>query len=89
MVSLQGRGAGRPRVRHAGRGGHHRSAGLPPRLAGRNDPGGETEDEGFVLKILDFGVAKSAQRQGLDFVGTTVGQLVGSPAASRVVCSPT
>jgi serine/threonine protein kinase len=41
---------------------------------------GETEDEGFVLKILDFGVAKSAQRQGLDFVGTTVGQLVGSPA---------
>jgi serine/threonine protein kinase len=41
---------------------------------------GATEDEGFVLKILDFGVAKSAQRQGLDFVGTTVGQLVGSPA---------
>ncbi len=41
---------------------------------------GATEDEGFVLKILDFGVAKSAQRAGLDFVGTTVGQLVGSPA---------
>ncbi|HKO50339.1 MAG TPA: protein kinase [Polyangiaceae bacterium] len=41
---------------------------------------GATEDEGFVLKILDFGVAKSAQKAGKDFVGTVVGQLVGSPA---------
>jgi len=41
---------------------------------------GATEDEGFVLKILDFGVAKSAQKAGSDFVGTVVGQLVGSPA---------
>jgi serine/threonine-protein kinase len=41
---------------------------------------GATEDEGFVLKILDFGVAKSAQKAGGDFVGTVVGQLVGSPA---------
>jgi len=41
---------------------------------------GATEDEGFVLKILDFGVAKSAQKAGTDFVGTVVGQLVGSPA---------
>ncbi|HEY3256377.1 MAG TPA: protein kinase [Polyangiaceae bacterium] len=41
---------------------------------------GATEDEGFVLKILDFGVAKSAQKTGKDFVGTVVGQLVGSPA---------
>jgi eukaryotic-like serine/threonine-protein kinase len=41
---------------------------------------GATEDEGFVLKILDFGVAKSAQKKGIDLVGTAVGQLVGSPA---------
>jgi len=41
---------------------------------------GGTEDEGFVLKILDFGVAKSAQKKGADLVGTVVGQLVGSPA---------
>jgi serine/threonine protein kinase len=41
---------------------------------------GGTEDEGFVLKILDFGVAKSAQKKGADMVGTAVGQLVGSPA---------
>ena len=41
---------------------------------------GATEDEDFVLKILDFGVAKSAQKPGKDFVGTVVGQLVGSPA---------
>jgi len=41
---------------------------------------GATEDEGFVLKILDFGVAKSAQKPGKDLVGTVVGQLVGSPA---------
>jgi eukaryotic-like serine/threonine-protein kinase len=41
---------------------------------------GGTEDEGFVLKILDFGVAKSAQKKSVDLVGTAVGQLVGSPA---------
>ena len=41
---------------------------------------GATEDEGFVLKILDFGVAKSAQKGAKDFTGTVVGQLVGSPA---------
>ncbi|HYQ26975.1 MAG TPA: serine/threonine-protein kinase, partial [Polyangiaceae bacterium] len=41
---------------------------------------GASDDEGFVLKILDFGVAKSAQKAGKDFVGTVVGQLVGSPA---------
>jgi len=41
---------------------------------------GATEDEGFVLKILDFGVAKSAQKGAKDFTGTAVGQLVGSPA---------
>jgi eukaryotic-like serine/threonine-protein kinase len=41
---------------------------------------GASDDEGFVLKILDFGVAKSAQKAGKDLVGTAVGQLVGSPA---------
>jgi len=41
---------------------------------------GAGDDEGFVLKILDFGVAKSAQKTTKDFVGTAVGQLVGSPA---------
>lgn len=41
---------------------------------------GATEDEGFVLKILDFGVAKSAPKPGTDLVGTALGQLVGSPA---------
>ncbi|HET7544806.1 MAG TPA: serine/threonine-protein kinase [Polyangiaceae bacterium] len=41
---------------------------------------GSSEDEGFVLKILDFGVAKSAHQTTKDFVGTAVGQLVGSPA---------
>jgi serine/threonine protein kinase len=41
---------------------------------------GASEDEGFVLKILDFGVAKSAKKSGKDLVGTVVGQLVGSPA---------
>jgi len=41
---------------------------------------GASDEEGFVLKILDFGVAKSAQKAGKDFVGTVVGQLVGSPA---------
>lgn len=41
---------------------------------------GATEDEGFVLKILDFGVAKSAKKTGTELVGTVVGQLVGSPA---------
>lgn len=41
---------------------------------------GASDDEGFVLKILDFGVAKSAQKTGKDLTGTAVGQLVGSPA---------
>lgn len=41
---------------------------------------GANDEEGFVLKILDFGVAKSAQKAGKDLVGTVVGQLVGSPA---------
>jgi len=41
---------------------------------------GATEDDGFVLKILDFGVAKSSKSTGRDFAGTVVGQLVGSPA---------
>jgi serine/threonine-protein kinase len=41
---------------------------------------GAGDEEGFVLKILDFGVAKSAQKTGKDLAGTAVGQLVGSPA---------
>ncbi|MEO6602903.1 MAG: serine/threonine-protein kinase, partial [Polyangiaceae bacterium] len=41
---------------------------------------GATEDEGFVLKILDFGVAKSGQTTSKEFTGTVAGQLVGSPA---------
>jgi len=41
---------------------------------------GAQEDEGFVLKILDFGVAKSTQAATKDFTGTVAGQLVGSPA---------
>jgi len=41
---------------------------------------GASDEEGFVLTIVDFGVAKSAQKAGKDFVGTVVGQLVGSPA---------
>lgn len=41
---------------------------------------GANDDEGFVLKILDFGVAKFAQKKGKDLAGTVVGQLVGSPA---------
>lgn len=42
---------------------------------------GATEDDGFVLKILDFGVAKSTQKQPPEaFTSTVVGQLVGSPA---------
>ncbi len=41
---------------------------------------GATDDEGFVLKILDFGVAKSTQTTSKDFTGTVAGQLVGSPA---------
>jgi len=41
---------------------------------------GASDDEGFVLKILDFGVAKSTQKTSKDLVGTAVGQLVGSPA---------
>jgi serine/threonine-protein kinase len=40
---------------------------------------GDAEEEGFVLKILDFGVAKTTQR-GASFTGTTAGQLIGSPA---------
>lgn len=42
---------------------------------------GATDDEGFVLKILDFGVAKSTtQTAPREFTSTVVGQLVGSPA---------
>ena len=41
---------------------------------------GASDDEGFVLKILDFGVAKSAQKTSKELAGTVVGQLVGSPA---------
>jgi serine/threonine protein kinase len=40
---------------------------------------GDGEEEGFVLKILDFGVAKTTQR-GTSFTGTSAGQLIGSPA---------
>jgi serine/threonine protein kinase len=40
---------------------------------------GDAEEEGFVLKILDFGVAKTTQRAA-SFTGTTAGQLIGSPA---------
>ncbi|HEY6078872.1 MAG TPA: serine/threonine-protein kinase [Polyangiaceae bacterium] len=40
---------------------------------------GDSDDEGFVLKILDFGVAKSIQRTPTAS-GTTAGQLIGSPA---------
>ena len=40
---------------------------------------GDTEED-FVLKILDFGVAKSSDKTELDPVATTAGQLVGSPA---------
>jgi CheY-like chemotaxis protein len=31
-----------------------------------------------IVKVLDFGVAKSTQKKGKDLVGTAVGQLVGS-----------
>ncbi len=41
---------------------------------------GATEDEGFVLKILDFGVAKSTKKTPGELSGTVAGQLVGSPA---------
>jgi serine/threonine protein kinase len=40
---------------------------------------GDADDEEFVLKILDFGVAKAAERPTA-FAGTSVGQLIGSPA---------
>jgi len=40
---------------------------------------GDAADDDFVLKILDFGVAKSGERPAA-FTGTTVGQLIGSPA---------
>ncbi|RYZ09827.1 MAG: serine/threonine protein kinase [Myxococcales bacterium] len=40
---------------------------------------GDAEDEGFVLKILDFGVAKTTQ-PGASFTATSAGQLIGSPA---------
>ncbi len=40
---------------------------------------GDAEEEGFVLKILDFGVAKTTQR-GPSLTSTTAGQLIGSPA---------
>lgn len=41
---------------------------------------GAQEDDGFVLKILDFGVAKSTLPASKDFASTVAGQLVGSPA---------
>jgi serine/threonine protein kinase len=40
---------------------------------------GDVDDEGFVVKILDFGVAKLAQKSGAPS-GTSAGQLIGSPA---------
>ncbi|MDF3065628.1 MAG: Protein kinase [Polyangiaceae bacterium] len=40
---------------------------------------GDAEEEGFVLKILDFGVAKTTHREA-SFTSTTAGQLIGSPA---------
>lgn len=40
---------------------------------------GDVDDEGFVVKILDFGVAKLAQKSGAPG-GTNAGQLIGSPA---------
>jgi serine/threonine-protein kinase len=39
---------------------------------------GDADDDGFVLKILDFGVAK-AQSSIESFSGTSAGQLIGSP----------
>src|SRR5450432_2171279 len=41
---------------------------------------GDADDDDFVLKILDFGVAKSSDKGETDFVATSAGQLVGSPA---------
>jgi len=40
---------------------------------------GDGDDDDFILKILDFGVAKASERP-TTFTGTSVGQLVGSPA---------
>ena len=40
---------------------------------------GDADDDEFVLKILDFGVAKAATHP-MAFAGTSVGQLIGSPA---------
>jgi serine/threonine protein kinase len=41
---------------------------------------GDAKDDDFVLKILDFGVAKSVEKAEVDLVATSAGQLVGSPA---------
>jgi serine/threonine-protein kinase len=41
---------------------------------------GDLGDDDFVLKILDFGVAKAGDDNVVDLVATTAGQLVGSPA---------
>ncbi len=41
---------------------------------------GGTEGEGFVLKILDFGVAKPAQKTSQDSVSAAVRQLIGRQA---------
>jgi serine/threonine protein kinase len=41
---------------------------------------GDASEDDFVLKVLDFGVAKSNGESGVDLVATTAGQLVGSPA---------
>lgn len=41
---------------------------------------GDPDDEDFVLKILDFGVAKANDKSESDFTSTAAGQLVGSPA---------
>ena len=40
---------------------------------------GDPDDDDFVLKILDFGVAKAVERP-ISNTSTSVGQLVGSPA---------
>ena len=41
---------------------------------------GDAADDDFVLKILDFGVAKASDKAEADFTSTAAGQLVGSPA---------
>jgi serine/threonine-protein kinase len=40
---------------------------------------GDADDDGFVVKILDFGVAKSEQKEA-SLTRTTAGALIGSPA---------